>query len=288
MKTTSRYRILAAVLIGSLMAPQLALARTTGEDHAAPTASPRTEQEHPNGDDRQIKVANTPKVESTQLCRRIGDVGGSINDETGARFAQLGDDFNKRGGKISDDFGAAVAKMTAARIAADAERQKNFAKLEGKATTDAQKQAVHDFETAVLAAVTARRAAVDAANTAYKQAALAAITQRQTQLKTAATSYKTAVANAVVAAKASCAAGTAPATVRTTFQVALKTARTNLQAALQNANKVRPNLDAPKAARKAAIAQADATFKAAIAQALVALKAALPVASPSPSASPGA
>jgi len=94
-------------------------------------------------------------------------------------------------------------------------------------------------------------------------------------------------AAALASAKSSCAAGTAPATVRTNLKAALDVARANLETARKSVEKVGPNLDTLKAARKAAVDKANADFKAAVQAALAKLKAALGVtASNSPEASP--
>ena len=51
----------------------------------------------------------------------------------------------------------------------DQQRQESFAKLEAKATTDAEKAAVKTYETAVINAVSARRVANDNARDTFRQ-----------------------------------------------------------------------------------------------------------------------
>jgi hypothetical protein len=284
MKTTFSRWLSAALTVVLLLTPTLAAAQdgSSEDSHDLPHATVKVSEP---------RLANTPQVDAAQLCTRIGDLTGSVTNETINRFNQLNDHFTQRNTSVAADFDAAVGKITAARAKADADRQAEFARLTAKATTAAQKQAVAAFEAAVNQAVAARRAAVDAADATFRAGVLAAIGQRQTQLKTAATAYKNAVAAAIAAATASCTAGARPETVRANLRAALTTARANLQTARTNADKVHPNLDPLKAAHQAAIAQADATFKVAVAQALVTLKVALGTTgspAPSPSSSPGA
>ncbi|MEO7617361.1 MAG: hypothetical protein ABIS59_00805, partial [Candidatus Saccharibacteria bacterium] len=88
-------------------------------------------------------------------------------------------------------------------------------------------------------------------------------------------------------AKTSCAAGTAPKTVRETLGTALRAAQAKLVEARKAAEKVRPNLDPLKTAHKAAIKQANTEFRASLKDAFTTLKATLSLsASPEPSVSP--
>lgn len=275
---TASKRFLLAAVAAVMLVPNLALAEN-GEGDLKDTPKP--------------SASATPKperIEAAAMCTRIGEVTGRVGKDTGERFQKLSDDFAERGAKISGHFDDVNKKLTEKHTSADAAREQRFASLLQKAQNDAQKQAILTFQSEVKAAVTAHRAAITAANTAFKKGVTDAVTQRQTQLKTAAAAYRTAVTAALNQAKASCAAGTSPSVVRDRLKTALNTAKLNLETARKNAEKVKPNLDPLKAARKAAIDKANADLKAAIQAALTKLKAALvasqPSASPEPSESP--
>ncbi|HEY6737032.1 MAG TPA: hypothetical protein VI322_04935 [Candidatus Saccharimonadia bacterium] len=243
-----------------------------------------------DGSGRRTFVANTAspsgsprvRIEGAMFCNRFTDATGGVSSDLANRFNQLQTQFQQRGDKIKGDFKTVTDTQTNNRSKADAGLAAKFAELEVKATTDDQKAAVTEFEAAIKAAVAARRAAVDAADNTFKQGLLDANATRQAALKAAAADYRAAVQAALDAAKASCAAGTSPATVRDTLKSALDAARAKLEAARKAAGKGDTNLDALKAARKAAVDKANADFRAAVKAALTKLRAALGTATPSP------
>ncbi|MDB5178708.1 MAG: hypothetical protein JWN01_651 [Patescibacteria group bacterium] len=274
-------KFLLAFTAGLMLVPSLALAEQNHDNKASrtpePTHTPRIETEQ----HRQSPTPK-PKVEPAAFCGRFADATGKVGSDTTDRFNELETKFGQRAGKVNDDFAGVAGKMSANRKTADQKLTEDFAKLDAKATTTGQKAAADAFKTAVGQAVAARRAAVDAANNTFHQGVLASVSARQAQLKAAAATYRTAVAAALAQAKASCTAGTDPAAVRATLQASLKTAHTNLENARKAADKVGPNLDTLKAARKTAVEKANTDFKAAIKKALDDLRAVLHVASPTP------
>ncbi len=246
-----RSRLLIGLTATTLLVPSLALA----QDDPTPSVSPR--------------------VESAHFCGRFTEATADLSTGTTSRFKQLQDNVVQHDTKLKDDFASLKTKQTSGRQTADHNLQDRLAKLDAQATTTAQKTAIADFKTAILAAVTTRRAAFDTAGTTFHTGLAAVLSARQTALKTAATTYRAAVASALAAAKASCLAGTSPATVRTTLRAALKTAQTNLQTTRASMDKLGPDVRTLTAAHRAAIAKANADFKTTVQTALAKLKAAL-------------
>ena len=285
-----------AVLAASfVITPQLSLAKN-GADDAVEFSTPQIPL--PSGvvsaDDnsgRRTFRANTPspsasaspKVEGGKFCQRYTEVTGSVGTDLTKNFNDLQSKFQQRGDKIKTDFKSVFDTQTTNRTKADDALKAKFASLEAKASTDVQKQAVKNFETAVQAAVTARRAAVDAANATFRQGLLDANSTRVATLKQAATDYRAAVQAALAAAKASCAAGADSQTVRNTLKSALDAAKAKLDAARDAAGKGDANLDALKSTRKAAVDRANADFRTAIKAALDKLKSVLGTSTPIPS-----
>lgn len=279
MPTISK-RLLLSLLATSLLVPSLTFAQNGQDDNAAeitpsPSATPKVE-----------------RIESAEFCAKAADIIKNVGDDTAGRFDKLNNDFTQRGSKISANFSDIDRKLAEKHAQSDTSRDQRFASLLEKAQTNAQKQAILTFQTEVNTAVANHRAALAAANTAYKQGVIAAVTQRQTQFKAAAATYRTAVTTALNRAKASCAAGTSPKVVRDRLRVALNAAKQNLEASRKSIESGRTNLEPLKAARKAAIDKANANFKTALKLALVKLKAALGAdqasSSPKPSKSPEA
>jgi len=277
-----RSKLLSLLMTGALLMPSLAIAEDSNQGGTEGTNRPTLLQPRSSSPE----PTRSPKVEGAQFCARFTDATGDVSGQTSTKFTELQSDFNGRAGKVDDDFNSVNQKLATSRKSGDDRLQENFDKLNAKATTDDQKAAVATFEAAVKDAVTKRRAAVDAANTAFHTAVLGAVSARQNALKTAAAAYKSTVAAAIAAAKASCAAGTPAATVRATLAAKLAAAKSALETARQTADKVGPDLTAAKAARKAAVDKANADFKAAIQAALTALKAALGTTTSTPTPTP--
>ncbi|MDP3795364.1 MAG: hypothetical protein Q8R13_05620 [bacterium] len=107
----------------------------------------------------------------------------------------------------------------------DTQRTVRYESLAARATTDAEKQAVAAFKTAMEAAVSARRTAVDKARITFRQQLDQEIAKRNTSMDSARNSYKSAVDSALAKAKTDCAAGIAPVTARQTTQTSMPAAR---------------------------------------------------------------
>jgi membrane protein involved in colicin uptake len=101
-------------------------------------------------------------------------------------------------------------------------REEQYTKLESKAQTDVQKQAIVEFKQAVEAAISARKEDVDAAISAFRTGLDQLINNRKTATENAKNAYRNTYQVAVQKAKDDCAAGVDANQVRTTFMAALK------------------------------------------------------------------
>jgi hypothetical protein len=180
--------------------------------------------------------------------------------------------------KLKDRKDKRAVDIQAKRDEAKTNFEKLIANLTATATTDAQKNAIDVFKTTIENAMTTRKTAVDAAVKAYQDGLDALVGQREDTIKAAAATFKTAVSNAVTTAKSSCAAGTDPATVRTTFMASLKTAneafRSAVQVKVQGQNS--QQIESLAKTRNDAIKAANDAFKQTVKQARDILKAAFP------------
>ncbi len=167
-------------------------------------------------------------------------------------------------------------KLSDLRAQETADRETIYAKLEAKATTDAEKTAVTAFESSVNSAAGTRTAAVDAATQAYWNSLDSIMTARQGQVQTAAKNFGTAVQQALSSASGQCAAGTASATVRQQFTSAIQTARDQFQTARQGIDKSGQQLKTAVQTRNSSVQQAVDAFQSSLKSAEATLKAAFP------------
>lgn len=166
------------------------------------------------------------------------------------------------------------AKITAIRKQSDEERRLNFAKLEDKATTEQQKQAVQTYETAITQAAETRRTAVDGAQASFRQEVKDAVAARRDTLTTQMTAYGTAMQIAYSTAQSSCDNGVEPASVRTTLLASLKVSHEAFVQQRQSDNDIKTQIATLAHARNITIKNANKAYVATAQAATKALKAA--------------
>lgn len=184
--------------------------------------------------------------------------------------------------KLSERRQSRDAKLVEARYQADEKRAAVVDKLLGKATTDAQDQAIFAFQAAVRAAVEAKRVAIDTARKDFQNGIDNAIAARKVAVDAAIKTFSDEVAAAESKAKTDCAARSADAAkIRETFRSSIEASRTKLREAVQAAQTVGETAQALNADRKLAFEKAQSDFRAAMDKARSDLKAALAAAKPS-------
>lgn len=218
--------------------------------------------------------AQTAK-DSSVFCTNIGNNTAKITSGITAAKDKVSTARNERATQLTANRAKWDQDLSANRSKADQDRQSSFAKLEAKATTDAQKAAVKTYESTVADAVTKRRAANDAARTAFRNAVDTAIASQKATIDAQATIFSSAVSTAVTTAQAACIANPAngPA-IRTTLQNSLKTAKDTYNAARKSDGNLGEQIKQLAATRNEAIKTADTTLQATVKAAREALKAA--------------
>jgi len=161
-----------------------------------------------------------------------------------------------------------------------------FAKMEAKAQTDAQKQAVLNFKKAVLAAIQAKRTAIETANGIFKATVQQVINERKSSVDTLAAQFRTEVQAAIQKAKNDCSTGSDPVQVRETLRVAIKAARDKFQSGRQEIEKIQGKLEVARNAHQTAVKNAQTSFKTALETAKNIFKAAIGAPSPTPTPTP--
>ena len=212
---------------------------------------------------------------SASFCETFGTIANAINSQFATRSSKVSEVKASQNQTLAARQAAADAKLAAARAKAEANATNHFTALESEAKTDAQKQAVAAFRARINAALSARRAAVDAANADFRAGISSSVSVHDSRVEAAVATFKVDLAAAFRAAQASCAAGAAPQTVHETLLSGLKAARDKLQNTIRSLDQAKTSTTPLTTAHREAIAAADAAFRASVQTAATELKAAL-------------
>lgn len=150
--------------------------------------------------------------------------------------------------------------------ATDKKRDEVFAKLEAKVVTEEQRTAVTIFETAIRSAVNAHRTSIREAVAMHRASVTKLLTDAATPNDKLVNNLKNDFDTAIRKAKADCANGIAPQTIKNELRDSLKIAKESLQQNIKN-DTINKNMESISADRAKNVAIADATFKKAIAEA---------------------
>lgn len=156
----------------------------------------------------------------------------------------------------------------------DQKRDKNFQNLLSKAKTDAQKQAVEKFISAMNNAVTLRRQAVDAAISVFRQGIKQAIETRKLTVDQALKTFNDSKKIILEKAKTDCASGVDQKIVRQQTTESLKTAKQKLQDDIKAIEKTGETVSALAMEKKGALDKALEDFNSTVEAAKQELKAA--------------
>lgn len=219
------------------------------------------------------------------FCTRLSDYSSRVINQINDSKNKLSSNRDDQSKTIADRRRQEDRELQQTRITDQQRRQSAFNQLDAMATTDAEKQAVSQFETTIIAAIRARQSAVDAAMHAYQTGVKNIIARRGTAEQTAEQNFENAVQAAITNATAQCAAGTSATSVRDTLNAALKAARTQFQADRKAVDKAGSQISALAQTRNAAVKKAMSDFQTALNSARTALKAAFARSAPAGSSS---
>lgn len=220
------------------------------------------------------------------FCNRLNATAARLSTLRSEREAKLEEVRSARDARIAERRAERDAARTAKRSEWDKRRAEHYAKLSERATTDAQRAAVEEFQKTVEAAVAARRAAVDAAVLDFRNGVKDAIAARRTSVDAAIARLRTSIENAIAKAKEDCAAGVDPFTVRETLITSIKQARDQYQQDLGEAEKIGETVRKLAETKHAAVKAAVEQFRATLEEARAKLKAAFATSPETPTPEP--
>lgn len=166
------------------------------------------------------------------------------------------------------------AKLEEKRARWDVNREEHFTKMEERAQTDEQKQAVVVFHRAVTEAIKARRAAIDGAIQNFRDGVDNVKLLRKSTIDEIVNNFREDVRAAFDKAESDCGSGVSPGTVRQNLHSDLKTAKEKFVNDRQSIEKLSTDMEPLIEAKREAIKKAIEDFKAVIEQARADFKAA--------------
>ena len=219
------------------------------------------------------------------FCARFSPASQTYGQGINRQIANLKARISRENTEAQAHENQFAQKLNQDRSAWAKNRQDIYSRLEARAKTDAEKQAVATFQTAIENAVSARESAVNAARTAFWQGLDQLISQHRTAIGQVLNNYLTAVQAAITKAQSSCAGGASSSTVRQAFFAALRSARQARIQGMQSVDKIGPQVSALVHTRNEAVKQAVQTYENALKAAVAALKAVFAVSTNSPASS---
>src|SRR3989344_3113862 len=256
-KIHSKYytALVGTVLIASMLAPLAAAEQTTSTDLPRTSSGQATSAEK-------------------GFCARLGGLSGQIDQNITGRLSKLGDKRSETEKNLESRVTDRDKQLADNRANWDENRNRQYAGLEAQANPDTQKQAVAEFKLTVEAAITTRKAAIDAAIQAFRTGVKNDLDARKSSVDAAIKTFTDAGKAAFEKARTDCASDVAPATVRATLQASLKAAKEKLASDIKIIEKKKDATKPLIEARKTAIEKAIQDFKNAMEAARTALKAA--------------
>lgn len=200
---------------------------------------------------RQAKFCDRVSDLVSKLTARFSERKEKIQTRAQNRFSQWEENQSERDAKLADF-----------RVKRDAIIEEHFEKLEARAQTDKQKEAVAEFKKTVLAAVETRRDAIDVAIQAFRDGMKDIQDSRKNNLESEAGTYATAVQTALEKAQSDCENGATPSEVREALHAALESGKDKFENNKEELKDIKSQIETLIETRKTAIKKAIDDFKA--------------------------
>ena len=222
------------------------------------------------------RIQNDNIKRDTAFCSKISDTLTNIENRINERETKIKERRETRQSNIDERREKRDDRLAEFRQKRDENRSEYFQKLMEKAQTDAQKQAVVQFQTDINNAIIARKTAIDKAISDFRQGVNNAISSRKTSVDSLISTYKNSIKEAFNKAQIDCDNGVATSEIRTTLRTSLKELREKFENDRKNLDKINDSLDSLIAAKRAAFEKAISDFKTAVQTAKEKLKAVFP------------
>lgn len=234
----------------------------------------------------QADDAGGPPTGAKGICARLS----TIIERTGQRITERDSKLETKRAEISNKIetrrSERDSKLEMRREKWDTNRAEHFAKLEERAQTDEQKQAVLSFTEAVTAAIAERRAAISNAIQDFRDGVNEATASRKESVDELVRSYRDSIQSTFAKAESDCEGGVDPKTVREDLRTTQKAIRAEFISDKQEIEKIKVSMESLITAKREAIKTAIEDFKAEVEEARDRFKAAFTPESPEPAEPP--
>lgn len=207
-----------------------------------------------------------------KFCSNLDNYLTSNEKKLSERDADRDSKLAKNDANIANKRAENDKRVSDALSEALARQDYRFTNIMAKATTDIQKQAITDFQTAIKSAVSTRQTAIGTARNTYRIGVDKVVADRKVKIDLALSTMKTSIETAVAKAKTDCAGGVSSATVKSTLQTTTKSSREAFKLSLKNAGGINDSIKILNEARKKAFDDAQNKYKADIESAKTTLK----------------
>lgn len=238
------------------------------------------------GSNISLAATSTPGFAGQNVCDRLTGFISKMETRVAEREQKITSRKQEKQEKWSDKAVQWDEKREEKRQQAETRQSEFLTRLENQAQTEAQKQAVVNFRTAVQAAIEARKKAVDDAIKAFRSGVDQMLQARKTSTDALVTVFKAAQKSAFDKAKSSCGSGIEPKTILETLKTELKAAQDKFQSDRQAIEKAAEQVKTLNQTKKNAFEKAHQDFKTALEKAKADLKAAFPQPTPGISSAP--
>ncbi|MFA9263093.1 MAG: hypothetical protein ACEQSB_07185 [Undibacterium sp.] len=206
-----------------------------------------------------LKAANTEA-----FCTQFAETKSKLETALSEKDARVKDYLGGLVENLGDRRANRDAKREGLRSEADQKRSAWYERLNARAKTDAEKDAVLKYQERVEEAVDDRREEVDDAIKSYRESVDTLVEKRRATIESARLAFHTNVLAAITTVEQGCTNGAATLTITKNFKTALSAARTKLAADKKSASMLEGQIQSLVETRKKSVTAAFAQYEAAL------------------------
>lgn len=210
------------------------------------------------------------------ICLRIDEILDKIDGRMQQKETQVETGIQDKLQVAENDRDKRDQDLTEFRLEADEWREESYAKLEDKAATPEQEEAVEKFKVAIEAAVKARRDAIDTAIDTFRDGVDQAHSDQKASIDEVMNAYRNTVRTTLEKAKTDCENGVDEGTIRANIKTSLQAGKDQLKTDKTGVGKLQETMKTLIDAKKAAFEKAITDFKTAVQDAVTEMKKAFP------------
>lgn len=209
------------------------------------------------------------------FCDKVSNIEINLNEKESKTLTRIDTRKAEQGLSMKNRWSTIDSNRSDRRAKSEAKKAEKITKLDGKATTDAQKAAIAIFKTNINTAMETRKNAVDTAVKIYRDTVSKALSDSKNEMESFIKTYKDTMTTALTKAKTDCANGIDTKLVASSFNQTKKDAQAVLKKSKEDKTGMSEVVKTAAETRKQAIDKAQADFKNSIESAKAILKTAM-------------